>query len=361
MSDRFLVSTRKGLFCVEKLARGWTSRCVGFRGDNVTIATPHAKRWYAALNLGHFGVKLKVTDDGGATWAERAVPEYPPGETYWTWDGKPPQTATLKLIWSLEIDGDRIWAGTGPSALFRSDDDATTWTMCRSLWDQPSRTKWFGGGYDYPGVHSIMVDPRNRDMIRVAISSGGVWRSDDAGATWRATCTGLFAEYAPPENKSDPDSQDPHLVVQCPAMPDHLWMQHHNGIFFSRDGGESWSHADNAKPSVFGFAVAVHPHDGKTAWFVPGEKDQFRVPVNDRLVVSRTRDGGETFELLDRGLPRCDAYDVTYRHALAVDGTGDRLAFGTTTGGLWVSENAGDDWQAIDVRLPPVHAVRWAD
>ena len=82
-------------------------------------------------------------------------------------------------------------------------------------------------------------------------------------------------------------------------------------------------------------------------------------PVDGRLVVSRTRDGGETFEILREGLPQRHAYDLVYRHALAVDETGQRLAFGSTTGGLWVSENGGETWTAPDMRLPPVAAVRF--
>ena len=113
----------------------------------------------------------------------------------------------------------------------------------------------------------------------------------------------------------------------------------------------------NAKPSSFGFAVAVHPEDGNTAWFVPGVKDEHRLPPAGQLVVSRTRDGGETFDVLRNGLPQDHAYDIVYRHALALDKTGDRLAFGSTTGGLWVSEDQGDGWTCVSHTLPPIHAV----
>lgn len=72
------------------------------------------------------------------------------------------------------------------------------------------------------------------------------------------------------------------------------------------------------------------------------------------------RDGGKSFETLRRGLPQEHAYDLTYRHALDVDETGDRLAFGTTTGTLWVSEDQGDAWQTASSHLPPVYCVRFA-
>lgn len=362
MTVRLLVSTRKGLFAAEHGAAGWRVRPAGFVGENVTLALVDPQGgWYAALNLGHFGVKLKYSPDAGATWEERAVPEYPAGETLATADGKPPVPATLKLIWALEVDaGGRLWAGTLPGGLFRSDDGGRSWELVRGLWDHPQRKNWFGGGADYPGIHSICPDPRSARTLRVAVSCGGAWVTDDGGDTWRVAGEGMFADFMPPDRRFDPTIQDAHRMVQCPAAPDHLWVQHHNGVFRSTDGAGSWRHVPNAAPSGFGFAVAVHPTDPHTAWFVPAVKDETRIPVDGKLVVSRTRDGGETFEVLDRGLPDVPAYDLVYRHALAVDAGGDGLAFGSTTGGLWVSDDQGDRWQMVPARLPPVHAVRFA-
>jgi photosystem II stability/assembly factor-like uncharacterized protein len=148
-------------------------------------------------------------------------------------------------------------------------------------------------------------------------------------------------------------------MVQCPAQPDVLWVQHHNGIFRSTSGGRSWTEIESATPSRFGFAVAVHPRDGDTAWFVPAIKDEHRIPVAGQVVVTRTRDGGKSFEVLRKGLPQEHAYDLTFRHALDIDPSGDRLAFGTTTGSVWVSEDQGDSWQAVSEHLPPVHALRF--
>src|SRR5690606_5254143 len=114
------------------------------------------------------------------------------------------------------------------------------------------------------------------------------------GKTWQPMCKGMRAEYMPPDQAYDPDVQDPHRMVQCPNQPDKLWVQHHNGVFRSTDSSASWSEFENARPSVFGFAVTVHPTDGDCAWFVPAVKDEKRVPVDNKLVVSRTRDGGRS-------------------------------------------------------------------
>jgi hypothetical protein len=190
----------------------------------------------------------------------------------------------------------------------------------------------------------------------IAVSCGGVWRSEDEGASWTCRSKGLFAEYMPPERREDPVIQDPHRITQCPGKPDHFWCQHHNGIFYSSNDLEDWQFAGPR----FGFGVAVHPKDPKKAWFVPAIKDELRVPQDGRFVASRTRDGGGNFEQLANGLPTGFGYDLVLRHALDIDESGDTLAFGSTTGNLYVTEDQGETWQAVTHHLPPVHAVRFA-
>jgi hypothetical protein len=183
--------------------------------------------------------------------------------------------------------------------------------------------------------------------------------TSDGGTTWESRAKGMRAEYMPPDRQYDPNIQDPHRLAQCPANSEALWVQHHNGIFVSRDGGREWHELTDVKPAVFGFAVAVHPRDGNRAWFVPAKKDECRVPVDGKLVVNRTSDGGKTFETLTKGLPQEHAYDLVYRHALAIDATGERLVMGSTTGGVWTSEDGGDSWRRLGASLPPVWSVRF--
>jgi photosystem II stability/assembly factor-like uncharacterized protein len=203
------------------------------------------------------------------------------------------------------------------------------------------------------------VDPRNSKHLAIGVSSGGVWRTKDGGATWDLSGKGMRAEYMPPELQFEPNVQDPHLVTQCPTNPDVLWVQHHNGIFRSMDGCDSWTEIHDVRPSAFGFAVAVHPDDGDTAWFVPAVKDEKRYPKDARVVVNRTRDGGRSFETITKGLPQQHAYDLVYRHSLDVDDAGEGLMFGSTTGSLWASQDGGDSWHTISSNLPPVYAVRF--
>lgn len=360
MSDRLFAGTRKGLFEFRRTGRGpWAVARTSFLGSPVSMVLPDPRdgRLYAALDLGHFGVKLHRSDDGGGSWTEIAVPSYAGIDLE---GGDPP---SLALIWALEAghpdEPGVLWAGTIPGGLFRSTDAGASWSLVRSLWDEPRRSRWFGGGYDKPGIHSISVDPRDRDRIAVAVSCGGVWETTDGGLSWRLGGEGLRADYMPPEQADDPVTQDPHRLVRCAGSPDAFWIQHHNGIFRATDGIDRWTRI-NPSHSGFGFAVAVHPQRPDTAWFVPAVKDEFRYPADGRLVVARTTDGGATFAVLSDGLPQADAYDLVYRHGLEVDESGECLAMGSTTGGLWFSDDGGDRWTQSPSRLPPIYAVRFA-
>jgi hypothetical protein len=170
----------------------------------------------------------------------------------------------------------------------------------------------------------------------------------------------MYAEYMPPELREEPIAQDVHRLARCDAFPEIVWCQHHNGVFRSEDAGATWHELTAIRPSKFGFAVAAHPRDPDTAWFVPAVKDERRIPVDGKVVVARTRDGGRSFEILRKGLPQHHAYDLVWRHALAIDASGERLAFGSTSGGLWIAEDGGDSWTMPEARLPPIAAVRFA-
>lgn len=356
-----MVATRKGLFELIHANGAWQLDQISFLGDPVSMCL-HDKRdgaVYAALNLGHFGVKLHRREDGQSDWNEIAAPAYPEhAKTEDDVDWK------LKQIWSMVAGGNEepgvLWAGTLPGGLFRSSDRGNTWELNCSLWDREERKGWFGGGYDVPGIHSICVNPRNHREILLGISCGGAWKTLDGGQSWSLSAAGMRAAYMPPDQAENQNTQDPHLIVRSKFASHVLWCQHHNGIWRSEDDAASWQqlHLPDGIPD-FGFAVAAHARDPNTAWFAPAIADQKRVPLNGALSVTRTRDGGRTFESLRKGLPQQGCYDLIYRHGLVVADDGTNLLMASTTGNLWASENAGDDWYLISGNLPPVYAVRF--
>lgn len=359
MTERLYVGTRKGLFELVPGRGGWDIAEVSFLGDPVTAMLARDGTLHAALDLGHFGCKL-WRRDGNEAWRELAAPAFPPKPEAAADD---PHPWSLGKIWVIEpghVPG-RLWAGTMPGGLFRSDDAGQTWSLNEPLWRMPERRQWQGvAGGEQPGISSVLIDPRNPDAMRVGVSTAGVWESTDGGASWRIINQGMHNEYMPPGREGEPIAQDIHRLAQCPAQPSVVWCQHHNGVFRSDDAGHNWRELTAIRPAKFGFAVAAHPRDPNTAWFVPAVKDEKRIAVEGKVAVARTRDGGESFEVLRNGLPQRHAYDLVWRHALAVDGTGERLAFGSTSGGLWISEDAGETWTAPDMRLPPISVVRFA-
>ncbi len=386
MSDRILVGTRKGTFLVAKSGGRWRPRLAGHAGSGVNYAArdAHTGTLWALLGHGHWGAKLSRSTDGGDTWADAPQIKYPAGARHYL---PPPPTetgpgegapalkpATLLKLWTLAFGPrGRVYVGTIPGGLFVSEDGGETFELNRGLWDHESRggdlfagpgngtTKWYGTpaseGEFAPGIHSIVTDPRDPDRLLVGVSTAGVLETRDGGKTWSTRNRGLLMDYGP-----DPTAEwaghDPHFVVRCEGQPDHVWQQNHCGVFHSDDGAATWRKVSHPDAGVhFGFPVAVDAKDGLTAWLVPGKADMQRMAIDGGLFVARTKDGGRTWEPLRKGLPQEDAYDVVLRHAL--DNRGDLLAFGSTTGNLYVSDDRGESWQTVANNLPPVYSVRF--
>jgi hypothetical protein len=368
MSNAFLVGTRKGLLIYRKANGRWRPEPLQFPGVKVPMVLSDRRdgKLYASVDHGHFGAKMHRSENG-VDWEELPPPAYPerPADVEPTLCPmrKKEIPWSLELIWSLESGGRDepgvLWCGTIPGGLFKSSTSGESWDLVRSLWDRPERAKWFGGGYDYPGIHSICVDPLDARRLTIGVSCGGVWQSQDGGVSWELVGNGMAADYMPPEMGNDPGIQDVHRLVSCPAAPDVFWNQHHSTIYRSTDGAQNFTELVNAIPSRFGFVVAAHPTDPLTAWFVPATKDEMRIPVDGKVVVSRTTDGGASFEAFGAGLPSENATHLIYRHCLEVDDSGRTLVMGSTTGSLWISEDGGESWERLTAELAPIYCVRW--
>jgi hypothetical protein len=126
--NRLYIGTRKGLFTCEDQNGRWSIVSSEFLGAQVTAVLPTADEniIYAALNHGHFGVKMHRSSDGGESWEEIAAPAYTTSENN-SGNSKPP---AVDLIWCLESANDpdsSVWAGTIPGGLFKSSDRGDSW------------------------------------------------------------------------------------------------------------------------------------------------------------------------------------------------------------------------------------------
>jgi photosystem II stability/assembly factor-like uncharacterized protein len=355
-----LLGTRKGLIAYRRSNDCWAVENLSFEGSPVSIAycDPRNGTWWACLDHGHWGVKLHRSRDRGRNWEEVSAPAYPEGEEIT--DGVP---AATRYIWSMNHGGtkyhSKLWLGTDPGGLFMSEDGGSSFRLVESLWKHPSRkTGWMGGGRDQPGIHSIVVDPRNEDHLHIGISCAGVFETQDGGRSWEVRNKGLRADFLP-----DPASNighDPHILVAAPTNPDMLWQQNHCGIFRSVDGGLNWQEVSQpAGPARFGFAITVADDDPEQAWVAPADSDLVRTAIKGALCICRTDDGGKNWKELRKGLPQKDCFDIVYRHALA--SSGDTVAFGTTTGNLFFSPDKGENWQTLNNYLPMIYSVQFTD
>lgn len=369
--DTILLGSRKGLITLERDRSGrWRTAGHAFLGVPISYAMrdPRTDTLWACQDHDHWGCKLQRSRDHGRTWEEVPAPKYPEGEVIKSSfmdlaPGKPDKPATLKYLWAFEAGAEsqpgRLYAGTEPGGLFVSDDDGRTWALNRPLWDHPSRLEgqWFGGGRDHAGIHSIVIHPKDPNRIYVGISCAGTFETTDCGRTWAVRNQGLTATFLP--NPQQEVGHDPHLVAACRARPEVMWQQNHCGIFRTEDGGKNWTEvSQKGGPAFFGFAIAADPEDARTAWVVPAKADECRVAIDGKLCVSRTTDGGRTWQDLRNGLPQENCYDVVFRHGLAQ--RGDTLIFGSTTGNVFVSEDRGDSWSCVGSNFPQIYSVRFA-
>jgi photosystem II stability/assembly factor-like uncharacterized protein len=310
------------------------------------------RRLWAAPESAHWGAVLRASDDFGRTWsADTPAVRFPEDAG-----------ASLKRIWQIApgrpSEPDNLYCGVEPAALFGSRDGGKTFTLVRGLWDHPHRARWEPGGGGLC-LHTIILHPGDAQRMWIAISTGGVYRTDDGGRSWRPGNRGVRADFLP--DKHPEFGQCVHKVVRHPSQPERLFLQNHWGLYRSDDGGDSWSDVAKGVPSDFGFAMAMHPHDAQTVYIVPLESDEFRCTPQGKLRVYRTRNAGRSWQPLTRGLPQTDAFETVLRDALTTDTLSSAgVYFGTRSGRLYASTDDGTSWRVVADSLPPVVCVRAA-
>jgi len=355
-----LVGTIKGGFLLRSdgTRENWQMAGPYFPGRSVYAFAYDGRnernRLWAAVNSPFWGSFLSSSNDFGKTWSD---PE--------TYNIKFPEGSdvSLKQIWQIKMDpheSDTLYCGVEPAALFKSTNAGETWSLERGLFDHPHRPQWMPGGGGLC-LHTILPDPSNDQRMFVAISTGGVYRTDDGGRNWQPRNKGIRAKFMPPENQFPEWGQCVHKVVSHPLNSNRMFLQHHWGVYRSDDAGDSWNDIGKGLPSDFGFAMEIDPHDGNTVYIIPIESDEFRCTPEGKLRVYRTKNGGESWEGLTDGLPQHDALETILRDNMKADRNNPTgIYFGTRNGKLYGSRDAGDSWTMIREGLPAITCVKTA-
>jgi photosystem II stability/assembly factor-like uncharacterized protein len=354
-----LVGTMKGAFILRanKARRKWDVGGPYFPGSAVYALAYDGRagrhRIWAGPQSMHWGALLRSSDDFGRHWTnpQEANVKFPEGTG-----------AALQNIWQIVPgrDGEpkTLYCGVEPAAMFVSNDAGKTWRLNEGLWNHPQRPKWQPGGGGLC-LHTVLLHPNDPKRIRIAVSTGGMYVTEDGGATWWPSNHGVRADFLPEKNPEF--GQCVHKVAQSKGQPDRMFLQNHWGLYRTDDGGENWTDVANGVPSDFGFAMVIHPEDPDCAWIVPLESDGFRCTPEGKLRVYRTRDAGKKWEPMSKGLPQKKAYETVLRDAMAADSLDPAgVYFGTRSGKLFGSSDQGKSWAELLDGLPPVVSVKTA-
>lgn len=229
-----------------------------------------------------------------------------------------------------------VYAGTEPSAVFRSDDGGETWRELSGLRGLPSASTWsFPPRPHTHHVRWIEPDPAVAGRVFVAIEAGALVRTLDGGRMW--------ADRVPT------GPYDTHTAATHRLAPDRVYSAAGDGYFESEDAGGAWTRHVGGLRHRYLVGVAVDPADPDTvvvsASAGPGVAYS---PRNAEAYVYR-KTAKRSWDPAMAGLP--DARGTTASR-LATHPGEPGVMYAANNHGLYRSTDAGRTWRALDISWP---------
>jgi photosystem II stability/assembly factor-like uncharacterized protein len=327
LSNEVLVGTREGVAIIARQGAAWrlADRSLSERHISAILHVPENGLMFA----GSFHGGIHVSADAGRTWEQRT------------------EGLTQNNVYSLAAQRVkarvRIFAGTEPAHLFSSDDFGLHWKEIPSLRSVPSVSKWSFPAPPHIGhVKHINFDPDAPETIYASIEVGGLLRSTDGGEHWEEF-PGLY--------------EDVHRLMVHPSTPTSLYAVTGRGLYVSRERGATWDQWTRREDEVGGYpdGFVFRPSDPKTLFMTAAHDapGTWRTTHFAGARISRSKDGGRTWEILKNGLP--DRLQASIEALCLEEANGASAIFAATTAGeVFCSEDLGESWRKIMSGLAPI-------
>jgi photosystem II stability/assembly factor-like uncharacterized protein len=235
-----------------------------------------------------------------------------------------------------------VWAGTEPSALYRSEDGGRTWQECPALRALPSAPTWSFPPRPWTShVRWIAPDAHDAARLFVGIELGGVMRTLDGGRTW--------------EDRKPEGQHDAHTLRTHPRAPGRIYEAAGGGYAESYDAGASWRRDDVGLRHHYTWGLAVDPADPETIVIsaAKGAQQAHNAGAAESHVYRRS--AGEAWQEMSGGLPRPRG---TRTMALASNAAESHVFYAATRDGqIYRSANAGRNWEPLPLSWPEGYRV----